>query len=960
MKKFLTILLYALAVISAARADNFVPQSPTEGMSPNARSLRRYGEIPVSLYTGTPSVSIPLATLRDGSLTIPIELSYHSGGIKADEHPGWTGLGWTLIAGGAITREVRDLPDETRIFGYRNICTELKLNQATPKYALDFTNNIGGYTMSPAGDSEPDKFSFQFPGYSGFFMMDSDGSWQVFCDRPLRVRCVAPIQPSVTFPNGASVRTTQEPIYWKFILTADDGTEYTFGSKAVEISINSASQTDSNWEASAWYLTEIRNPNGNKITFTYERGDFVVSFFRGYVNYYIPNTSYAIAMSGNGGKLISPVYLTSIKGSTFEVSLYSSESTEKDYSGNDYQKRKTEITASSANTNPIYCPQSGHTMMGEVNWRKLDKISFFDYNGVQTRCVDLTYSNVRQQRLTLLGIDIYEFDKRNISEKYRFNYNDVSRLPDYLSDNVDHWGYYGSKSSNPDSENYRDSSPPSSPYGLLKEIIYPTGGRTILEFEPHTYAQIVSSNEEIAGEKIAGGFRIKRVVNIPYDGSLPEIKEYEYFSGVLEGKPAYKNKLVMIGSDKRLFTIQEESGNSLSAITNNFGFHICYPMVNEIRADSSSTITKFISPTNIDSRDEAPQATSEPYSYLPLSTKGHYRGKPYEIGLYSKDNKRIKVTQITYGPLNGEQKWVMSLNSEWIMIPDYYNSHNTQVFFPKFSLYRNYVHSLVETCRSECHYDETGQKSIVSTSYKTYNSDGQLSGDSTVTVYQDGRIDNDVIRYHYMWENNAWYSNNHVKNLLSDIIRRHNGKTLSHIVNAYYLYGDQFPVLSSVSEVYDGSDSRRLYECGLSDKTGLPVHVIDGTGLHTVYLWGPDRLYPVAEIKNADASSVRSLLGYDPKNAPDDSAVQDKIAMLRRQLPSAMVTSYTYTPFLGITSITDPAGKTTYYDYDWQKRLSLVRNLNGEIITRYFYNTYSGPSIAPQPAVIVPQTVVSP
>lgn len=959
MKKILTIIFLILTTIPSAYADSFVPQSPTEGLSPNAKSFQRYGDIPVSLYTGIPSISIPLSTLREGRLTHPIELSYHSGGIKADEHPGWTGLGWTLIAGGAITREIRDLPDETRIFGYSNICKDLKLDEATPAFAAQFTNNIGGHALSPAGDSEPDKFSFQFPGYSGFFMMDSDGKWQVYSDRPLRVRSVAPTPPAITFPNGAIVKSTQEPIYCKFILTADDGTEYTFGQEAVELSINSEAQTESDWIATAWYLAEIHNPNGDRITFTYERGDFIVSFFKGSVNYSISGTNHAVSMSGIGGKLISPVYLTGIKGSTFQVILSSSESTESDYSGYDYLRRSTAVPTSPTSTKTIYCPQGNHSMMDEVNWRKLDEVRFMDYNGTQTRRVAFSYSDLHQQRLTLLGIDIYELD-RTVSEKYRFSYNRVELLPSYLSSNTDHWGFYGSQSNNIDSENYKEPLANPNQYGLLSEIIYPTGGRSVLEFEPHTYSQTTFLRESINGQKTAGGFRIRRIVNIPLDGSLPEIKEFRYLSGVLEGKPVYKNRLLIKGPDDRVLTVQEESANSLSAITNNYGFHICYPEVQEIRADSSSIITRFISPTNVGFRDEAPLATSDQYSHLPHSTKAHYRGRPYEISLYSKDGRCVRSTQISYEPLNGAERWVMSLNSGWISITDHYNSLNSPVFFPKYSLYRNYVHSVVETCITEYHYDASGMRSLVSTTYKAYNSAGQLRRDSTETIYHNGRRDTDVTRYHYAWEKDQWYSDHHIKNSLSNIIRLHNGKIVSHIANTYSLYGGIFPVLDRVDELYDGRDTRRLYECGLTDKTGLPVHVIDASGMHTVFLWGHDRLYPVAEIKNADAHSVRTLLGYDPKDAPDDAAIQDKIGMLRQQLPHAMVTGYTYRPYLGITSITDPTGKTTYYDYDWQKRLTLVRNLHGDPVLQYFYNSFSGSSTAPQPSDVTAQPTASP
>lgn len=80
--------------------------------SPNAASLGTYGTFPVSHFTGIPQVNIPLYELTSGSLSVPVSLDYHAGGVKADQYPGWTGLNWSLVAGGMISRSVRDLPDE--------------------------------------------------------------------------------------------------------------------------------------------------------------------------------------------------------------------------------------------------------------------------------------------------------------------------------------------------------------------------------------------------------------------------------------------------------------------------------------------------------------------------------------------------------------------------------------------------------------------------------------------------------------------------------------------------------------------------------------------------------------------------------------------------------------------------------------------------------------------------------
>ena len=70
--------------------------------TPNAASLGKYGQIPVSYYNGLVNISIPIYTIKLQDIEVPIVLQYHSGGNKTDEHPGWVGLGWNLQAGGSI------------------------------------------------------------------------------------------------------------------------------------------------------------------------------------------------------------------------------------------------------------------------------------------------------------------------------------------------------------------------------------------------------------------------------------------------------------------------------------------------------------------------------------------------------------------------------------------------------------------------------------------------------------------------------------------------------------------------------------------------------------------------------------------------------------------------------------------------------------------------------------------
>src|SRR6266700_2874972 len=85
--------------------------------SPTAASLGKYGDIPVSFHTGIPEISVPIYTIKTGSLLLPIGISYHASGLKVQEQASWVGAGWALNAGGVITREVRGAADDK---GYNN------------------------------------------------------------------------------------------------------------------------------------------------------------------------------------------------------------------------------------------------------------------------------------------------------------------------------------------------------------------------------------------------------------------------------------------------------------------------------------------------------------------------------------------------------------------------------------------------------------------------------------------------------------------------------------------------------------------------------------------------------------------------------------------------------------------------------------------------------------------------
>ena len=75
--------------------------------SPSAYSFSKYIDYPMSLYTGVPDISVPLYEIQAVGLSIPVTLSYHASGITVSQEATAVGLGWSLNAGGMISRTVK-------------------------------------------------------------------------------------------------------------------------------------------------------------------------------------------------------------------------------------------------------------------------------------------------------------------------------------------------------------------------------------------------------------------------------------------------------------------------------------------------------------------------------------------------------------------------------------------------------------------------------------------------------------------------------------------------------------------------------------------------------------------------------------------------------------------------------------------------------------------------------------
>ena len=124
------------------------------------------------------------------------------------------------------------------------------------------------------------------------------------------------------------------------------------------------------------------------------------------------------------------------------------------------------------------------------------------------------------------------------------------------------------------------------------------------------------------------------------------------------------------------------------------------------------------------------------------------------------------------------------------------------------------------------------------------------------------------------------------------------------------------------------------------DSYGNPLEVSQNLGSHTSYLWGYDEQYPVAKVENATYSQLIGtgiILTTVNNSSTTDANMRAELNKLRN-LTGSNATTYTYDPLIGMTSMTDPSGYTTYYEYDSFNRLKFVENKDSKVLKSYDYH----------------------
>lgn len=495
---FLVVLIFFLNV-SWAQGENpnqiqellKLPMPPT----PNAAALGKFGDIPVGLSTGIPSISIPLYEYESSfnKLNMHLSLDYHAGGHKVEDMASNCGLGWALNAGGVISRTLRGLPDDS-YYGYLNTpplpyyYTESTvdnfqywsvLNGISTNKGLTLENNPYDFyriksIQERMLDGEADIFNFNAGGLSGKFFFKKNGEIQLITQSNVSVI------PDFISNNG--IRTIKSFT----VIDKNTNIRYVFDLEETSYpsvqNINTIYGLEPNSQipvyVSNWFLTKILSADSAEtIKLEYDQIYSNLSYETGFSQSQSFDVTNIIMVAGplvRSYTLLNTPYQIQLKTINFPDSTkvnFKYTFPRADYVG-DYALTSIEI-------------KNG-------NLKKIFNLAY-DYFVSDPDNAPSTSNNDYLKRLKLVSVQ--QTDGINVLNPYQFEYN-AEKLPPRSSTAQDFWGYYKGGSGGasliqqikiPDfyNTNYiggadRNSSANYGKACILEKIIYPTGGHTKL------------------------------------------------------------------------------------------------------------------------------------------------------------------------------------------------------------------------------------------------------------------------------------------------------------------------------------------------------------------------------------------------------------------------------------------------------------------------------------------------
>jgi hypothetical protein len=894
-KYFITALVLSIGLISQSQVSQQTKLLPMLApASPEVASLGRFGSYEVNYYTGLADISIPVYEIQVGELKLPISFTYHPSGIKVTETASRAGLGWSLHAGGIVTRKIQGKPDEQT--------NNYFAATSTSAFRVKSTTDIDGYTEDALDylsrvdvrdyDGEPDIFTYEFPGHGGRFLFNQKDSFKTF------LIPFAPVAVSKTYVDAITVN---------FSIKDEGGRTYAFNN--VETTSSGSGVGLLSNTTSAWLLSDIISANTqDSIHLKYSS----VATSDQYENEYFIINDNVSTTGGNG-------YYTNDFG-TFTGEIVGVAT---------YAQRLDSIMFLDGKIVFEEATEGREDFNGVYNiLKRLKFIKIYNYDAISKtyrliKVVQLFHSyfiDGSDNATKRLRLDSIQFQTpTNIAiQTYKFDYNTNISLPGKLAKKKDYWGYFNNRTNTIPSTSTPTSIPkikhtyavpPSSPYDIwiggtdtlarypdpnymqayiLQKITFPTGGHTKFEYETNQYL------DENGNPKYAGGLRIKSIKSYTDTGTTPIVKTYRY--GLNESGYGRANffleqcffanhqnfRWVDIDHDAWFCrglsykTMHTYFANPTNDIEGSDGSPVFYPVVTEYEGDSATNIGKTV----YQFTDKADAKTSiigygkpfcDSYQFIRGLQTGKAVYKANGGGTYSLVAEERKKYQFypyqwtTQGIGIVVRKLTIDEGSSGAInnIGTNYNSHGCAFFSDAYNYnYNNYNivsgdNKLVsDTSISYDQKDPT--KSLISITNFSYNDSTHLGLSQLQTINSKG----DTLKktYTYPYNNgSAPYSSMNTAHIWDKVIieTSFNGITqLSQRINNYSSYSgsNYLPSTTSIQVLSNAAETRASFNS--YDIKGNILEMQKANDVKQSLIWDDKGTQPIAEIIGASQNET--------------------------------------------------------------------------------------------------------
>ncbi len=924
-----------------------------EPKSPTIANLGIFGEHPVNLSTGLVDISVPIYTIKEGDIEVPISLSYHASGVKVYDQSGLYGVKWNLNAGGVIMAS-KKFP-----INRKSISRESMMEWSSNNCAV----HNSGMTNINAPNFEPYQYSYSFPGHNGKIYVDAnDDCFFVPRQKLLKIN---------GFEKGLSSDIVQTII-------DENGIKYNFGT--VESTINNVGTygqlLSRKAYCSASFLDNIIAPDGSKVEFEYEE------------NNYTSESGHLPILSQWNRKFPKYTYVEPCKP-FFDLTTIDSYNEYKSYKLTEIKTEKVKLKFSYKDPDA--------TIDGNMGSQLLNFIAIYSRINGKDKLLKkyiITYTN--NGRYNISVIDVHDENDRFVYN-YKFFYKDGHiEKPNYYG--IDYYGYHNGADNNvsliPNTIATYDEAVgktikgnadrtvgtiENTARGILDSIAFPTGGSSSFEYEHNRALNKIGAAVFEEEGYLAPGVRIKTICNYNTGGDLMKTKNYQYEPGFSSFGTEYVEKSECNLCARDLIICPSTYSKIFSHPKRNFGVtnsgFVSYAKVSEV-IDGQGRIEY----TYDNKQDYFFGGAYTRSKESPRTPRGYKRGRILEKNYYEEGTDNIiRKEKYNYQDLigAGENKPVYIHGMVYSKIIKENVQFKTQ--FKYFNVCCDNA-QFVNRFAFEFYTIESDYIGLVSKKVINYLKEGEVSELEEYSYNNMGQINKvgttlsngDKLTHHTLYPKdynsgfaNTLSSNNILNKPIETYSVLNNSKVIKGNLTTYNAFGLPSAIYKLNTQIdglnYNSSNGFKpsntnghvsisknyIKEFDLDKyaKSNL-LHFEKINGNETSLIWGFNGQYIVANIENIDyQTAINSPL---LKQLDDFTTEIDNNSMLklrnintqiRKSLPSkALVNTYTHKPLIGITSHTDPNGITTFYDYDDFGRLKCVRDNNRIIIKSYDYH----------------------